>query len=546
VFALALASPAAAIEARLTAVDGAAGSTLGRSVAIDGDTLVLGAPGDDGGRGSIYVFRRLVDTWAVTAKLTAADGAAGDGLGYSVAIDGDTIIAGAPLDDAGANADQGSAYTFARTGAAARTETAKLTAADGAAGDELGVSVAIDGDTIVAGAPLDDVGANVEQGSAYTFARAGAAARTETAKLTSMDGAARDQLGFSVAMDGDTIIAGALLDDVGANAEQGSAYTFARAGAATRTETAKLTATDGAAGDELGFSVAIEGDTILAGAPLDTFGTSRAQGSAYTFARAGAAARTETAKLTATDGAAFEELGVSVAIDGDTIVAGAPFDTFGTSRAQGSAYRFARAGAAARTETAKLTATDGAAGDLLGFSVAVDGDTIVTGAPLDDVNNADQGSASVFFAPVPPPPPPPPPPAKPVLSKLKISPSTFRRGSSLAKVSKSRKGTKITFALSKTAKVKLSFAKAEPGRKVAKTCRKPSRANRLKRRCTRYVTVGSFTVQGRSGPNTVSFAGRLSRSKRLSPGSYKLTATPTDAAHNTGQPRTAKLKIVTR
>ncbi len=92
--------------------------------------------------------------------------------------------------------------------------------------------------------------------------------------------------------------------------------------------------------------------------------------------------------------------------------------------------------------------------------------------------------------------------------------------------------------------MRLSFAKAKPGRRVAKTCRKPSRANRAKPRCTRYVTVGSFTVQGRSGPNTVAFAGRLSRAKRLSPGSYKLTATPTDSAHRTGQPRTAKLKIV--
>jgi FG-GAP repeat len=490
VFALALASPAAALEHTLTAVDGVAGDTFGRSVASDGSMLVLGAPGDDGGRGSVYVFRRLVDTWALTAKLTAADGAAGDGLGYSVAIDGDTILAGAPLDDVGANADQGAAYTFARAATGVRTETAKLAAADGAAGDELGVSVAIDGDTILAGAPLDDVGANVEQGSAYTFARAGAAARTETANLTAADGAARDELGFSVALDG---------------------------------------------------------DTIVAGAALDTFGPSHAQGSAYTFARAGAAARTETAKLTATDGAAFDELGVSVAIDGDTILAGAPFATFGPSRARGSAYTFDRAGAAARTETAKLTATDGAAGDLFGFSVAIDGDTILAGAPLDDINaDSDQGSASVFFAPVPPPPPPPPPPAKPVLSKLKISPSTFRRGSSLARISKSRKGTRISFALSATAKVKLSFAKAEPGRTVAKTCRKPSRSNRGKPRCTRYVTVGSLTVRGRKGANTVSFAGRLSRVRRLSPGSYKLTATPTDTAHNTGRPRTAKLKIVTR
>ena len=481
--------------------------------------------------------------------MTATDGAAGDQLGISVAIDGDTILAGAPRDDIGANADQGSVYAFGRAGGGPRNETAKLTATDGAAGDQLGVSVAIDGDTIVAGAALDDVGANAEQGSAYTF-RSGAA-RTETAKLTATEGAAGDQLGFSVAIDGDTIVAGALLDDVGANAEQGSAYTFTSTGAAARTETAKLTASDGAAGDELRFSVAIDGDTVVAGAALDTFGTSRAQGSAYTFVRAGAAARTETAKLTATDGTAFDELGVSVAIDGDTILGGAFFDTVGTSGAQGSAYTFARGGEQARTETAKLTASDGAAGDVLGFSVAVDGTTILAGAPFDDAGaNTDQGSASVFFAPAstppPPPPPPPPPSAKPILSKLKISPSTFRRGSSLAKISKSRKGTKISFALSETAKVKLSFAKAKSGRKVAKTCRKLNRANRAKPRCTRYVTIGSFTVQGRSGPNTVSFAGRLSRSKQLPPGSYKLTATPTDAARNTGRPRTAKLKIVTR
>ncbi len=94
--------------------------------------------------------------------------------------------------------------------------------------------------------------------------------------------------------------------------------------------------------------------------------------------------------------------------------------------------------------------------------------------------------------------------------------------------------------------MKLSFAKAEPGRMVAKTCRKPNRSNRAKRRCTRYVTIGSVALQGRRGPNAVSFAGMLSRAKRLLPGSYKLTATPTDNAHNTGQPRAAKLKIVNR
>src|SRR5437016_3306115 len=102
----------------------------------------------------------LASPAAIEQKLIAADGAASDALGNSVAIDGDKIVAGALGGDIGANADQGSAYTFARSGAAARTETGKLTASAGAAGHELGFSVAIDGHTIVAGAPGDDVGAN--------------------------------------------------------------------------------------------------------------------------------------------------------------------------------------------------------------------------------------------------------------------------------------------------------------------------------------------------------------------------------------------------
>ncbi len=346
---LALPAPAAALEQKLTAADGATDDNLGVSVAIDGDTAVVGAPRDDVGanteQGAVYVFTRTGDGWTQTAKLTASDGAANDFFGFSVAIDGDTIVAGAISDDVGANQAQGSAYTFARTGAPARTETAKLTASDGVAGDMLGISVAVDGDTIVAGADFDDVGANPDQGSVYTFARAGAPARTETAKLTASDGAADDRLGISVAIDGDTIVAGAPLDDVGANPDQGSAYTFARAGAParTRTQTAKLTASDGATFDLLGGSVAIDGDTIVAGAGGDTIGEKRDQGSAYTFARTGAPARTQTAKLTASDGEAIDRLGLSVAIDGDAIVAGADGDDVGANVNQGSASVFSPA-----------------------------------------------------------------------------------------------------------------------------------------------------------------------------------------------------------
>ena len=203
-----------------------------------------------------------------------------------------------------------------------RVETGKLFASDGVASDELGSSVAIDGDTIVAGAAADTVGKNIRQGAVYTFATTGTSPRTETGELTASDGGPLDGLGGSVAIDGDTIVAGAETAKVGVNVNQGAAYTFDRVGAAARHETAKLTASDGGTLDFFGTAVAIDGDTIVAGAPGHAFGSSRMQGSAYTFARTGAAARTETARLSASDGKPFDAFGGAVAISGGTIVVG--------------------------------------------------------------------------------------------------------------------------------------------------------------------------------------------------------------------------------
>jgi hypothetical protein len=397
-------------QAKLTASDGAVSDFLGWSVAVSGDTIVTGAYGDDvggnQGQGSIYVFVEPAGGWAdgtETAKLTASDGAASDQLGRWVAVSGDTIVAGAAEADGG----RGAAYVFVKpaSGWADGTETAKLTASDGAAFDLLGVSVAVSGDTVVAGAYGDDVGGNHEQGTAYVFVEpaGGWASATETAKLTASDGVAFDGLGVSVAVSGDTVVAGAYADDIGSNEEQGSAYVFVEptGGWADGTETAKLTASDGAFSDWLGISVGMSGDTVVAGAYGDDVGSNVNQGSAYVFVKpvAGWASGTQTAKLTASDGAEVDYLGVSVAVSGDTVVAG-----LSTSfPAKGSAYKFVKpaAGWASGTETAKLIASDGAAGDLLGRSVAVLGDTIVAGAPLTDVGIApdpasNQGSAYVF------------------------------------------------------------------------------------------------------------------------------------------------------
>jgi phage baseplate assembly protein gpV len=412
-------------RAKLTAGDGAEDDEFGYSVSIDGDTMVIGAYMDDdkgSASGSAYVFTRvtagdLASGWTqVEPKLTAGtDGAADDRFGTSVSIDGDTVVIGARYDDdpvKGSNS--GSAYVFTRVTAGDLASgwtqvEPKLTAGtDGAADDRFGTSVSIDGDTVVIGARYDDdKGSN--SGSAYVFTRDMpsdlASGWTQVAKLTAGDGAAGDYFGSRVSIDGDTIVIGAFQDDD----NSGSAYVFTRVTAGDLTSgwtqvEPKLTAGDGAASDEFGHSVSIDGDTVVIGARYDDDKGS-ASGSAYVFTRvtAGdlASGWTQVAKLTADDGAASDVFGYSVSIDGDTVVIGARYDDDKGS-ASGSAYVFTRvtAGdlASGWTQVAKLTADDGAASDVFGYSVSIDGDTVVIGARYDNDKGSNSGSAYVFSA----------------------------------------------------------------------------------------------------------------------------------------------------
>ena len=390
----------AAELAKLTASDGAEGDQFGWSVSVGGDTMVVGGYRDDNS-GLAYVFVRPAgEDWSEAtqvAKLTASDGAAGDEFGWSVSVEGDTVVVGSKGDD-DSGSSSGSAYVFVRPseGWATATETAKLTASDGAADDEFGWSVSVDGDTMVVGAHGDD-GSGSNSGSAYVFVKpsTGWVAATETAKLTASDSAANDEFGWSVSADGDTMVVGAPLDGDGTSS--GSAYVFVRpsTGWVAATETAKLTASDGAANDEFGWSVSVDGDTMVVGVRL-VDGSGSNSGAAYVFVKpsAGWATTTETAKLTASDGAASDRFGTSVSVGGDTIAVGAYADDNFT----GSAYLFVKpaTGWAATTETLKLAASDGAANDYFGFSVSVDGNTVVAGAPLGDNNGSVSGSAYAF------------------------------------------------------------------------------------------------------------------------------------------------------
>jgi len=384
---------------KLVGSDGANGDNFGFSLSIDGNTAAVGAWGDDLGendaQGSVFVFVRSGTVWTQQQKLIASDGAEGDRFGASVAIDGNTIVVGAGDCEIGANLNQGAAYVFVRSGTV-WTQQQKLTASDGAPIDFFGANVAISGETIIVGAIEADVGATGDSGAAYVFVRSGTV-WTQQQKLTASDGANGDNFG-AVAISGNTALVSAKNDDVGGNLNQGSAYVFVRSGTVW-TEQQKLVASDGAANDNFGnggWTIGIDGDTLVVGSNNDDVGANSDQGSAYIFVRSGTV-WTEQAHLFASDGTSLNNFG-SVAIEGETIVVGAFQDNVGFNPDQGSAYVFTRSGAV-WTERQKLVASDGAAVDNFGLGVAISGNKILIGAFSANIGmQNDQGVAYVFIA----------------------------------------------------------------------------------------------------------------------------------------------------
>ncbi len=346
-------------------------------MAVSGATAVVGAAqNDDAGptSGSAYIFDLSASGWVET-KITASDAEAGDAFGYSVAVSGDTVLVGAKYDDDVAFG-AGAAYVFDRR-PSGWVETAKLTASDGAASDHFGWSVSVSGDRALVGAR--DV--NGLTGAAYIFDRT-PSGWVETAKLTASDGAPWDMFGYRVSLSGDTALVGAPRDDAAcpsqATCDSGSAYVFELVGSAW-VQTAKLTASDAATHDWFGASVSLSGDSALIGAPCDG-DAGPCSGSVYYFERSstGTWGPNETEKLTASDAAAHDKFGVSVSISGGVALIGAHLDD-DAGDSSGSAYIFELT-PPGWIETAKLVASDGAASDLFGLSVSLSGDTLLVGA----------------------------------------------------------------------------------------------------------------------------------------------------------------------
>lgn len=404
---LLFAAPAHALQQTLVASDGAEDDYFGWDVAVDGDTAVVGATQNFAGPGFVYVFTRNGDVWTQTARLQGSDTQTGDHFGQHVAVQGDTIVVGAPYHIVGADRQAGAVYTFDRTGTPNRAETAKLTLPSPAtANAAFGSGVAIDGGVIAAAAAAEgNVPGQGGYGAVYLFDRTGAADRHPKARLLASDGALGDGLGagYGLAIDGDTVVAAARskpATGVGV-VNTGAAYTFDASATGNATSTDKLLASDGAALDEFGFSVDIDGETIVVGAHRDSFPGRNYVGSAYTFESTGD--HSPTSKLVTSDGKSEDRVGWGVAVGGAQIAVAADLDDHGTSTTsnEGSVYLYPRSSPLGeRFEASRLTAPEPARADYFGSSVDMDGTTLIVGASSDDVGaNDEQGSATISFAP---------------------------------------------------------------------------------------------------------------------------------------------------
>jgi len=398
---LGLGGPASAtldpvVRPKLVANDSASTDYFGWSVALDGDTALVGAHYDDDkgvDSGSAYVFRRSGGAWTQEAKLTASDGAAKDHFGWAVALAGDTALIGAP-NASNVGTDTGAAYVFVR-GPSGWQQQAKLSG--GLVpynGDHFGAAVALAGDRALVGAPEADVleGGIVlrsDMGAAHIFVRSASAWGLEQT-LHGSDSAAGDRFGAAVALSDDRALVGAPANDH-YGTDGGSAYVFNRSGSTWAQDPYVLlpdtTPGDGGStGDALGTSVALSGDTALVGAIGDDDHGSNT-GAAYVFVPQGGGWSRQT-KLTSPTGNHNSLFASAVALSGDHALVG----SWGQDYGRGGAYFFERANGV--WGLGKSLSPDVADGEQeFGVSVALSGRDALVGAYGDNTPDASSGSA---------------------------------------------------------------------------------------------------------------------------------------------------------
>ncbi|MCB9229523.1 MAG: hypothetical protein H6618_07925 [Deltaproteobacteria bacterium] len=443
---------------------------FGQSTAVSGDTLVVGSINEDcnqtsisaltGGAslscddslsnsGAVWVYRKSGNSWSAEAFIKPSNAGSGDNFGTSVAISGDTLVVGAPYEDSNqttvtngasassddSNADSGAVYIFSRSGTT-WTQSAYLKAPNNDAGDLFGQRVAIDGDTVIIGATGEDAADTTitngttasadntatDKGAAYIFRKTAGVWAQEAYLKALQTGGSTTAVGQDVDIEGDTaiisshkanckdtIINSSVTDcSTYGGSSYGAVWVFKRSGT-TWVQEAYLSTPVLHNGDLLGNSIAISGDTIVAGADGEDSasgtiinGSSASadtsllgSGAAYVFVRSGST-WSQQAFLKASNPHASASFGKSVDIQGDSIVVGAFAEAssgtsivHGTTSAvdsgtyYGAAYVFQRSGTS-WSQAAFLKVSNMGASDNLAESVAMDSQSIVLGSPLED------------------------------------------------------------------------------------------------------------------------------------------------------------------
>lgn len=376
------------------AADAEGDDEFGFSVAIDGNTAIIGAQQKDGAQnlmGAAYVFVKSGDYWVQQQKLTASNGVQGQRFGQSVAISGDTIIIGAA---SGADSSMRSAYVFVRNNGL-WSEQAILQWSTGWGAQFFGISVDIDGDTAAIGS--DDIADGKRSGTVHMFTRNGST-WTFQERVIPPTPQAGEKFGHSLSLDGDTLLVGAYQnDDQDTNA--GTAYVYTRSGSAWSLQQQIFSSDSETNGDHFGFSVALSGNTAIIGAYRDDPASNPDQGSAFVYTRTGnswALQQKLAASNAGTDNSQF--FGYAVGLDGDRAIVGATnIDNDFTPR-RGAAYVFERTNNSWTEEHIMYSANDtvipDSNGDEFASAVAISGSQLIVGDRSEnDAMGTNNGSA---------------------------------------------------------------------------------------------------------------------------------------------------------
>ena len=437
-------------RAYIKASNAGSGDEFSRAVALDGDTLVVGAleeasdgssEADDSaaGAGAAYVFTRDGSgVWSQQAYLKASNVEAGDGFGNSVAISGDTIAVGAWLEDSDGTSEgdnnannSGAAYVFTRDSMGVWSQQQYLKASNAETDDQFGYSISLSGDRLAVGARLEDSDGSSEAdnnaadaGAVYVFTRDGSGVWTQEGYLKASNADASDQFGWTVALSGDFLAVGAYLEDSSGNllnnnaTNSGAVYVFRRSlindnafwGLGNIVKASGNPDND----DQFGYSIALSGDTLAVGANLEdgdgsseTDNSAADSGAVYIFTRGENGLWPKQQYLKASNAGAGDGFGSSITLSGDTLVVGAWLeDSDGSSESDdsaveaGAAYVFTRDESGVWTQQSYLKASnvEAAGGDRFGSSVALSGDTLAIGARFEDSDGSSESDNSAADA----------------------------------------------------------------------------------------------------------------------------------------------------